>query len=191
MAQAPSLKCVARGASDLSEGFVHLNDDLVQFMLIKFPVGQGTFKRNKYVYVHYVGPNCGAVRRGKWNSQLGSVVSRIGPTSAGIQATSKAELSFEDLVTKMRSVFVSDAGGAFSIAKLKEEYTSRMKEEAKLMVNDDAPQEPTSPIRARKLAVELGLNAEYSKDGICSNGKESSEVHAENAPFPISRSLGS
>ena len=63
------LICSARGSGGVEDGFQRLDDGVVQFMLVKFPVGSGTFKRNKFVYVHHIGPHCPAVKRGKWNEE--------------------------------------------------------------------------------------------------------------------------
>lgn len=156
--------CVARGSSDLSDGFSQLDESRVQFMLVKFPVGAGTFKRNKFVYIHYIGPKCGLVKRGKWNAELGNVLALFN-TSAGFETTEKESLTFESIVTKLQKVFVAD-DGKFSIKAVQDEFNRRIEEEKASLVRGDASEggggadEPTSPIRKRKLAVELGLKAE-------------------------------
>lgn len=158
---AEKFECVARGSDSVNNAFAQLDDTRVQFMLIKFPVGSGTFKRTKYVYVHFVGPKCGIVKRGKWNAQLGNILSLF-QASSGVEVDSKEVLSFEYLITQLKKVFVAD-DGSFSLQKIQEEYNKRIAEEiakaqsAAVGLQDN---EPRSPIRQRKLAVELGLNTE-------------------------------
>jgi hypothetical protein len=158
-----SIVCSARGTGPADEGFRQLDDQLVQFMLIKFPVGSGTFKRNKFVYVHHIGPSCGAVKRGKWNSELDKVLSKF-KTTTGLTATDgKCELDIDTLVSKLQKVFVSD-DGTFDLSKIKEEYNRRLREEEEKMKKDQkaeevgAPGSPGSPLRQRKLATELGAS---------------------------------
>ena len=153
------LRCVARGSSTVNEAFSNLDDSLVQFVLIKFPVGSGTFKRNKFVYVHFVGSKCGVVKRGKWNAELPNVLKEFRNPAAGIEEMSKEELNFDTLVTKLKKAFVSD-DGSFSLDKIREEYNKRLEEEKKLMQDDAQGEEPTSPIRQRKLATDLNLKSE-------------------------------
>jgi hypothetical protein len=125
-------------------------------MYIKFPVGSGTFKRTKYVYVHFVGPKCGIVKRGKWNAELGNVL-RLFNAPSGVEVDTKDVLSFDYLVSQLKKVFVSD-DGSFSVQQVKDEYNRRLAEEHHRHL--DTEERPLSPIRQRKLAVELGLTAE-------------------------------
>lgn len=151
----------------MTAAFRSLDDSLVQFVLLKFPVGSGTFKRNKFIYVHTVGPQCGIVKRGKCNAELGNVLRLFLATHAGLEWTvGKDDLTFEAVVTKLQKVFVSD-DGSFSVAKIQEEYNRRLAEEAAKMVIDvplaelgQGASPPGSPIRRRKLATELGLQLE-------------------------------
>eukprot|EP00759_Apiculatamorpha_spiralis_P044923 PhF_6_TR41720/c0_g1_i2/m.63304 len=170
MASQIKLRCTARGCTDISEMSHYLNDDLVQFCLLNIPLGSGTFKRNKMIYVHFVGQKCPAVKRGKWNAELPKVLNVFGATHAGLEVNTKELISFEKILEKLQKVFVSD-DGSFSIAALKEEYNKRLKEEAHLAApgsprvgipDGDPFADPdicSSPRRNRKLAKELGLEA--------------------------------
>ena len=154
---ASPIECVARGSDKIENGFSQLDESKVQFMLIKFPIGSGTFKRNKFVYVHFVGPQCGVVKRGKWNAELGNVL-KLFQSSAGIEVTNKESLSFDFLVNQLKKVFVAD-DGSFSLQKIQDEFNRRIAEEAaKLTGGSTGSEEPASPVRNRKLAVALGLN---------------------------------
>ena len=139
-------------------------------MLVKFPVGSGTFKRNKFVYVHHIGPHCPAVKRGRWNAELDNVLRRF-QVSAGIaHSDGKSGLSFDLLVNKLQKVFVAD-NGSFDLAALRDEYNKRLEEEKAKMEKDAddaaaaaeddggmAPGSPGSPLRVRKLATDLGAS---------------------------------
>lgn len=157
------IRCTARGSEDVSKIVDKLDDTLVQFLLIKFPVGSGTFKRNKFIYVHFVGPKASIVKRGKWNAELPTALKLFGATSAGLEIGAREQMSFESLVTKLQKVFVAD-DGSFSVSKIQEEYNRRLKEEEAMMVKQVTStillQSPGSPKRNRKLAVALGFNAE-------------------------------
>lgn len=160
---ASKFECVARGSDAVDNAFPKLDDTRVQFMYIKFPVGSGTFKRNKFLYVHFVGPKCGIVKRGKWNAELGNILSLFG-SPTGIEVDNREVLNFGYLVSQMKKVFVAD-DGSFSIDKLQEEYNRRIAEEAAKSavasnLSSNSANEPTSPIRKRKLAVELGLTCD-------------------------------
>eukprot|EP00672_Neobodo_designis_P010342 CAMPEP_0174856668 /NCGR_PEP_ID=MMETSP1114-20130205/36156_1 /TAXON_ID=312471 /ORGANISM="Neobodo designis, Strain CCAP 1951/1" /LENGTH=373 /DNA_ID=CAMNT_0016091473 /DNA_START=49 /DNA_END=1170 /DNA_ORIENTATION=- len=160
------LICSARGSGGVEDGFQRLDDGVVQFMLIKFPVGSGTFKRNKFVYVHHIGPHCPAVKRGKWNAELDNVLKRFQVSAGLAHSDGKAGLSFDLLVNKLQKVFVAD-NGTFDLAALRDEYNKRLEEEKAKMEKDAddndevdngsmAPGSPGSPLRVRKMATDLG-----------------------------------
>jgi hypothetical protein len=158
-------ECVARGTESVDKAFPLLDETRVQFMYIKFPVGSGTFKRSKFVYVHFVGPKCGIVKRGKWNAEVGNMLALFNAPS-GLEVDDKNVLSFAYLVSQLKKVFVAD-DGSFSLQKIQEEYNRRIAEEAAKHSGGSAggaagvaSDEPLSPVRQRKLAVELGLNTE-------------------------------
>lgn len=154
-----SLTCVARGTSVFDEAVPQLTDDAVQFVLSKFPVGSGTFQRTKVVYVHWIGPACSAVKRGKHNAEKDRALTAL-RVSAGVEvAGDRAELSFDKLVAKMRNVFVAD-DGTFDVSAIKKEYETRLAEQQAVMspLKSDLADEPQSPIRPRKLATDLGAS---------------------------------
>eukprot|EP00760_Papus_ankaliazontas_P007981 PhM_4_TR13631/c0_g1_i1/m.13221 len=159
------IRCVARGSDSVDHMGASIKDDLVQFCLVKIPLGSGTFKRNKIIHLHSIGSSCGPVKRGKHNAELPKVLELFGPTHAGMEIHSAEETKLESILTKLQKAFVSD-DGTFSIQQLKEEYTRRIEEERRLAAPGSpghgagdpfADEEPHSPRRQRKLATELGL----------------------------------
>lgn len=154
---AEKFECVARGSDNVNKAFAQLDESRVQFMLVKFPIGSGTFQRTKYVYVHFVGPKCGIVKRGKWNAELPNILSLF-QAASGVEVNSKEQLSFEYLVTELKKIFVAD-DGTFSLQKIQEEYNRRIAEQA-AKAEGAAEDTHGSPVRKRKLAVELGLKTE-------------------------------
>ena len=65
------------------------NEAAVQWGLVCFTFGSGTFKRHKNIFVHFNGQNVGAVKRGKFNSQKSDVIDQLGSTHSDIEITSK------------------------------------------------------------------------------------------------------
>ncbi|CAD2218013.1 hypothetical protein AGDE_04396 [Angomonas deanei] len=124
--------CRARGSDEITSAVNNLDDTKVQILFSKFPVGTGTFKRNKFIFVQYIGPQCGVVKRGRAITELNAFTNSHLHGVAGFSTTDKASLTFEDLVQHMRSVFVTD-DGSFSMDQIKEEYRTRLREERKMM----------------------------------------------------------
>ncbi|ESS69139.1 hypothetical protein TcG_01068 [Trypanosoma cruzi] len=133
--------CVSRGSNDVENAFKRLDDTQVQLLYTKFPVGMGTFRRNKFIYVIFVGPNCGVVKRGKGIAEI-NLFKNVLHGAAGISTTDRSSLSLPFLVQQMRSVFVTDAGN-FSLEKIQEEYKRCIKEQQWTMHRDSIP--PSRP----------------------------------------------
>lgn len=119
--------CVARSGEDIEKGFELLDERKVQLLYARFPVGKGTFKRNKFISVMFIGPECGNVKRGRCLTYMSSFRDKL-KGSAGITVTEKSSLSLHHLVERMRTVFVSDLGN-FSIAQIIKEYQQRIQEQ--------------------------------------------------------------
>ncbi|EPY31306.1 hypothetical protein STCU_03522 [Strigomonas culicis] len=126
------VSCTARGFDEISSAMECLDETKVQLLFSKFPVGTGTFKRNKFIYVQYIGPKCGIVKRGKAINDITAFTAKNLHGVAGFSTTDKQNLTFEYLVEHMKDVFVTD-NGTFSLDQIKEEYRTRLKEERKMM----------------------------------------------------------
>jgi|EP00670_Eutreptiella_braarudii_P001633 hypothetical protein len=115
------LKCVGRGSGGVDEMKEFCNEAAVQWGLVCFTFGSGTFKRHKNIFVHFNGQNVGAVKRGKFNSQKSDVIDQLGSTHSDIEITSKDECTTDHFFDSLNRVFVSDSGN-FSLSELKEQY---------------------------------------------------------------------
>ncbi|EKF37793.1 hypothetical protein MOQ_002005 [Trypanosoma cruzi marinkellei] len=126
--------CVSRGSNDVENAFKLLDDTQVQLVYTKFPVGMGTFRRNKFIYVIFIGPNCGVVKRGKGIAEI-NLFKNVLHGAAGISTVDRSSLSLAFIVQQMRSVFVTDSGN-FSLETIQEEYKHSIKEQEWTMHRD-------------------------------------------------------
>lgn len=124
----PKIVCKYRDSTEIDRGIQCLDDTKVQLLFTKFPVGSGTFKRSKYLYIKFIGSNCGVVRRGQGINEINSFASKEMHGFAGLSTTDKNTLSFETLVEQMKDVFVTDYG-TFSLDQIKADYKKRLLEE--------------------------------------------------------------
>nr|CCC48540.1 conserved hypothetical protein [Trypanosoma vivax Y486] len=116
--------CTARGASTVEEAFLLLDDEKVQLIYVRLPVGFGTFRRDKYVYVIFVGHRCGIVKRGKHIADIYSFKETLA-ASCGIAVTDRSSLSLSFLIESVRGVFTADLG-YFSLQEVLEVYRRRV-----------------------------------------------------------------
>ncbi|KAG5496706.1 hypothetical protein JIQ42_03538 [Leishmania sp. Namibia] len=128
----PKVVCLWRGSDEIDNAIEHLDEAKVQLLYSKFPVGSGTFKRNKFIYVQYIGPKCGIVKRGQGINEITNFTTNNIRGVPGFSTTDKASLSFESLVRHMRDTFVTDSGD-FSMEQIREEYRERLAAEQKMM----------------------------------------------------------
>ncbi|ORC90820.1 uncharacterized protein TM35_000072440 [Trypanosoma theileri] len=137
--------CVARGADGVENAFSRLDETQVQLLYAKFPVGTGTFMRNKFIYVIFIGPNCSVVKRGKGIAEINNFRNQL-QGAAGITVTEKSSLSLPSLIQQMRKVFVTDTGN-FSLEKIQEDYKRSIVEQGRKMHRDVVvrPVVPVSP----------------------------------------------
>ncbi|TPP43276.1 hypothetical protein CGC20_6550 [Leishmania donovani] len=128
----PKVVCVWRGSDEIDNAIEHLDEAKVQLLYSKFPVGSGTFKRNKFIYVQYIGPKCSIVKRGQGINEITNFTTNNIRGVPGFSTTDKASLSFESLVRHMRDTFVMDSGN-FSMEQIREEYRERLAAEQMMM----------------------------------------------------------
>ncbi|XQJ29106.1 hypothetical protein NXY56_005143 [Leishmania guyanensis] len=128
----PKVVCVRRGSDEIDNAIERLDEAKVQLLYSKFPVGSGTFKRNKFIYVQYIGPKCGIVKRGQGINEIANFTTNNIRGVPGFSTTEKTSLSFEFLVRQMGDTFVTDNGN-FSMEQIREEYRERLAAEQKMM----------------------------------------------------------
>ncbi|GET90862.1 hypothetical protein, conserved [Leishmania tarentolae] len=128
----PKVVCLWRGSDEIDNAIEHLDETKVQLLYSKFPVGSGTFKRNKFIYVQYIGPKCSIVKRGQGINEITNFTTKNICGVPGFSTTDKASLSFESLVKQMRDTFVMDSGN-FSMEQIRGEYRERLAAEQMMM----------------------------------------------------------
>lgn len=150
----PKVVCVARGVDEIDNALQRLDESKVQLLFTKFPVGTGTFKRSKFLYIQYIGPKCSIVKRGQGINEIQGFTVKHLHGVAGFSTTDKGELSFESIVHQMRNVFVTD-NGTFSMEQIRDEYKTRLQEERKMMHQENAKttkkKVPAPPPRAPRV----------------------------------------
>jgi len=92
----------------------------------------------KHIFIHWVGPSVGVVRRGKWNARLNEACKIIAAGSATAfkrEAHGLNDLELEDLVCELRRLTVVDGSAAkdgFASGRItEEEYFLALAEEAR------------------------------------------------------------
>lgn len=139
------LELYRAGFGGLQEMQAWLADDRVLFGVLRLSFGhsdgQGSAARShadvtKYVFVHWVGPSVGAVRRGRWNARLQEASKLIGTSVASAfkrEAHSRRDLDLEELASEVRRLTVVDrraAKGGVAAARIcAEEYIKALAEE--------------------------------------------------------------
>ena len=66
------------GGPGIDEWHSHLSDDEVQFALLKFIMGDRESKRPKFVFISWIGPNVGVMKKAKVSIHKASVKEFIG-----------------------------------------------------------------------------------------------------------------
>eukprot|EP01065_Artemidia_motanka_P013087 TRINITY_DN1721_c12_g1_i1.p1 TRINITY_DN1721_c12_g1~~TRINITY_DN1721_c12_g1_i1.p1 ORF type:complete len:367 (+),score=143.54 TRINITY_DN1721_c12_g1_i1:79-1179(+) len=152
-----------RGEGMIDEMQAVLDEKKVQFGLVQFPLGSGTFRRTKTLFLEWQGSSCPAMKRAKHAAKKGDVSQMLGSTHASLTITDKKECSIDHVLDELKRVFVSDSGD-FSIGGLKEEIQKAIEAEKAKAVEAKKEQEaesPTSPVSPkRKTARDLGVDAE-------------------------------
>jgi hypothetical protein len=116
---------IGSGRGGVEEMQQLLDDGEVWFGLLKFVVGQGSFARAKYIFVHWTGQNCGGVKRGRTNAKKGAALSKVGGSHAEIIFQDRSECTLDNIFEQLQGCFISDediGAASFSIAQMKADY---------------------------------------------------------------------
>ena len=135
------------GAGSVAELVNSLDDTKVQFGVMRLSFGKGRFRRTKWAFVHWAGAEASALRRGRDNAALGAIRPGLGPTSVDLHATSRDELTLQEVLDKVRKVFIvdgdldaDDAARLLSLEMFEEalqEDEEKFKEEFGIETGDD------------------------------------------------------
>lgn len=112
------LEVLSMGVGGTSEMVLHLLDNRVQFGMLRFDVGSGTFMREKYVFIQYAGPRTSPVKRGRHVGQSSFVKEAMGGAHATMVVSDQADLTVDAVLSRLLSVITADDGN-FSLDDLK------------------------------------------------------------------------
>lgn len=118
-----TLKVVGAGTGGVDEMKASLNPAAIQFGLLRFAFGKGTFARTKLLFVHFSGDQVSGIKRARTNAKKSDAVALVGSTHAEYVIDHVDECAVDTIFTRMQKVFVSDDhSGTFSIASMKADY---------------------------------------------------------------------
>uniref|UniRef100_A0A7S2MK62 ADF-H domain-containing protein n=2 Tax=Octactis speculum TaxID=3111310 RepID=A0A7S2MK62_9STRA len=113
---------VAYGSGGLEEMQGKLDDKEVVYAIVTVPFGEGSFRRDKSIMVHFNGESCGVVKRGRANAKLPRAESALRPYNASLQIGSVEQCTEEYFRAELASKFMDDSnitsaagGSAFTI----------------------------------------------------------------------------
>mmetsp|Transcript_12832 Transcript_12832/g.40481 ORF Transcript_12832/g.40481 Transcript_12832/m.40481 type:complete len:420 (-) Transcript_12832:136-1395(-) len=107
------LVVLGAGSNGIEEMQEHLDDTAVQWALIRFELGSGAFCRKKFVFLHFNGEECSAVRRGQANAYTAEAQRLLRADNqegfhASISMTRKHDVTYEQLLERIGHFFVKD-----------------------------------------------------------------------------------
>jgi len=112
------LRVLDAGVGGFPELVESLADDLVQFGVLRFDLGSGSFMREKFVFVQYAGPNAGAVKRGRHVGQAAMVKEAMGGAHASMVFHDRDEMTTDNVLHRLLSIMTADDGD-FDLDQLK------------------------------------------------------------------------
>jgi hypothetical protein len=158
---------VGSGSGGFGEIEGALEEQMLCFGLMRFTIGTGTFSRVKYILLHFIGAECGAMHRGRGNARKSEAAKALGPCHADLVFNGKAELEEELVLGRLLQIFSSDGdlkgGGGLSIAQLKADY-DRMLREAKELVERAAREKAEREAAKKKVAEEARLRKKKEEE---------------------------
>lgn len=131
---ASHLRFLNAGSLSVNELRDWLKDDEVVFGIMRMGFGSGTFRRTKWLFLHWSGENIGAVKRGQANACKGSIHKLLSPVSVDFEATSLDEFTLETVINKVKRSVVVDGetkGGESNDPYTMENFMAALEEEAK------------------------------------------------------------
>eukprot|EP01062_Namystynia_karyoxenos_P070070 TRINITY_DN65456_c0_g1_i1.p1 TRINITY_DN65456_c0_g1~~TRINITY_DN65456_c0_g1_i1.p1 ORF type:complete len:447 (+),score=192.61 TRINITY_DN65456_c0_g1_i1:92-1342(+) len=125
-----------------------LDPEKVQFALVQFPIGSGSFQRNKMLMLEWAGSACPPMRRARHVQKKGEVGKLFGHTHAALTLSDPRECSIEHCLKELKGIFVSDSG-QFSAAAMKAEIEKAIARAQRAEVGGS--------VRGRKTAKDMGI----------------------------------
>eukprot|EP01012_Entosiphon_sulcatum_P027614 TRINITY_DN33291_c0_g1_i1.p1 TRINITY_DN33291_c0_g1~~TRINITY_DN33291_c0_g1_i1.p1 ORF type:complete len:364 (+),score=77.61 TRINITY_DN33291_c0_g1_i1:38-1093(+) len=154
---AVKLSVVGRGGGGVDEMRGSLDDNSIAFGLVRFTFGSGTFKRDKFIFVHFNAEKCAAMKRARTNAQKGAIHGSLGGTNADLEITATDQCTVTNFFEKLNHVFVSDSGD-FSLGDMKADYERMCAAAVAQAAEADAGE--AGPPPKRPTAADLNLPVE-------------------------------
>jgi len=106
-----TVRLEAHGVGSLAEFIDRLEDNKIQYFLLRLPLGNDPstdvqagaeikVSKNRDVFCAWTGPGVGIIEKGKKKSHLGSIEALLSPSHAQLQATNRSHLIEKTLIEK-------------------------------------------------------------------------------------------
>lgn len=124
-----SIGCGEGGVDELYRRVVkHEASGTPMVAMVRFTVGQGTFKRDKILMLHCVFDSVPTIKRAKAGAKKGEIQKQLGEVNLTIEARTSDSLQIDNLLAQVGKSMASDSGSSsISIAKLKEDYEAMIR----------------------------------------------------------------
>eukprot|EP00038_Savillea_parva_P030749 m.80055 g.80055 ORF g.80055 m.80055 type:complete len:576 (+) comp9319_c0_seq3:41-1768(+) len=130
------------GSGGVDEMQKHLDDSTIQWGLLRFTLGSGTFKRNKMILIHFNGDNVSGLHKAKLNRHGPEVTRLFGDTAAKLTMDEVADVTLDNVIKQTSKLFTADAHMDVSIGDIKSEYEQMLletrRQEIEAMIKGDA-----------------------------------------------------
>lgn len=152
------LRIRGAGAGGIEEMHEHLNEETVQWGLLRFSIGSGTFQRNKMLMIHFNGQNCSGLKKAKINKIAIKVEETLSPINTKLVLTEKDEVNLDNVLELTKKVFAGDNLKSFSIADMKQDYEHMVAQSRKTAI--EAMLKGDDETTKRQTAKEMGVSAD-------------------------------
>jgi len=101
-----TLALAHQGSGGVSELVALLQDDQVQYCVVRVPLDRGSLKKEgesqktRDVFIQWSGPRVGQIEKGKKKAHVGAVQRSLPPTHATLFATSKRHFTEDEVIAK-------------------------------------------------------------------------------------------
>ena len=160
-----ALKMLAAGGGSVDEMREAVPEDRVAFGMLRVAFGVGAFRRCYWLFVHWTGPKCSAIKRGQANVQRGAAGMLLQPASLTLFAGAPEELSAEAVIDKVRQACLIDEELASDVASVysRQAFFQAIKEDEEALFAElglEPPTaEPTEPSQPGWLSVSDAVRA--------------------------------
>lgn len=124
----PGLRVVGAGSGGVEEMAAFMDESTVQWGLLRFTIGSGTFKRNKAILVHFNGEKASGVVKAKLNRNTPEVAKLFGDTAAKLTMEEAVEVTLDNVLKLTSKLFTADSHMDISIADIKSDYEQMLTE---------------------------------------------------------------